>query len=582
MPLLDAVNGLQYAVASLGAPRRLGGIEEYLFVYDNGDPMTPELVQSWSYNDQGTQFTFTLKEGIPFNPPRGLESVDFGEVNALEVTAWLNRLNSRTNPGSVAGDAGDYAAVFGTANNVDDYTVVLDLWEPVFHCVPLSQYGCLNADRGISKVTHADTYGEAWALDHHVGTGPFVLGQCRANDSCTLHAVENHWRQTPRIAEYKGIHVPDGNSRLSLVRTGLADIAEVSYGLLSEVNDDSRLRFLNTMPGSYVGESVMFSGNMWEEIHARERYPLNSWNSEPYLRDYPWIGDPWQEQWPGLTRYQDTDNPPGMTDMEQARLVRLALSTAIDRNRIAFSIFDGMGIPLYSEYMGPEYPGWDPDRLTGAWDYRGNRIQPSATVQPVRWKLDDAEFVTAGDLLTAAGYPIVGGSRPNFGTIVLERYSAELGDVNFAMADFIAADWRRLGIDVQLENVNYGGDILPRMQQRNQFNPILKNGDVHSNVIPLDHPFPATDTSATRPAWGTGIESPAAARWLFAMFAERDKARREAIHLDWVDYSVFWVQYAGVVQAPKGVIVNDRIASWVGRQEFFTNVSRNPEFIVLN
>ena len=60
--------------------------------------------------------------------------------------------------------------------------------------------------------------------------------------------------------------------------------------------------------------------------------------------------------------------------MEQARLVRLALSIAMDRNEINNVFLDGKGTPIYSEYMGPEYPGWDPNRTTGCWDWLGNRI----------------------------------------------------------------------------------------------------------------------------------------------------------------------------------------------------------------
>ena len=44
---------------------------------------------------------------------------------------------------------------------------------------------------------------------------------------------------------------------------------------------------------------------------------------------------------------------------------------------------------------------------------------------------------------------------------------------------------------------------------------------------------------------------------------------------------MFWVQYAGVYQIPKGIMVNQRIESWDGFQQHYNNVSTNPEFIVL-
>ena len=119
------------------------------------------------------------------------------------------------------------------------------------------------------------------------------------------------------------------------------------------------------------------------------------------------------------------------------------------------------------------------------------------------------------------------------------------------------------------------------MRRRVQFLPVLKNGDVHSNVYPLDWPMPTVDTSSSRPGWGVGFESQAGAKWLFEILAEKDRAAREAVHLDWVDYSMYWVQYAGAFQVPKGIVAGPRIASWDGRQQHYSNISTNPEFITL-
>ena len=54
------------------------------------------------------------------------------------------------------------------------------------------------------------------------------------------------------------------------------------------------------------------------------------------------------------------------------------------------------------------------------------------------------------------------------------------------------------------------------------------------------------------------------------------------MHIDIVDYSMYWLQYAGVYQVPKGIVVNDRIKSWNAPQQHYANVSNNPELIVLN
>ena len=111
---------------------------------------------------------------------------------------------------------------------------------------------------------------------------------------------------------------------------------------------------------------------------------------------------------------------------------------------------------------------------------------------------------------------------------------------------------------------------------------MLKNCDVHSNVWPQDWPIPPVDTSRTRPSWGCGFESKAGAKSVANVLMEQDAEKRKEMHVDIVDYSMYWLQYAGVYQVPKGIVVNDRIKSWNAPQQHYANVSNNPELIVLN
>jgi ABC-type transport system substrate-binding protein len=591
---LESVYGIGYTGPyRTSATEQIGGIEEHLFNFQNGNPMTPLLVDSWDIDAAGTRVRMTLKKGLKFNSPIGFEDEDFGELDAAELVEWFNRSNATTNPESTYADGGDFAAIFLEAKVVDEYTVELGLVSPVYYCLPVSQFGCLSAARGPHKVTTADSKGVEWARAHHVGTGPYVQGACTPGDRCTLHAVDSHWRQVGNVASITGLQVPEATVQISMLKNGQIDMTELDYKLLPDVVADG-FTVLETMPGGFVGSSILFPGNLWEHSHARTAEPLAPWDGPTYAKDYPWLGNPWGhagascvgstaagQEVCGDAPYTDTDNPAGMDDMEQARLVRLALSTAIDRTAINNSLLNGIGTAIYSEYMGPEYPGWDASRSTGCFDWLGNKIDCAGTVQSVPWKIADGNLAVAGDLLTAAGYPLVGGSRQGFEKLTLQAYAAEAGPVGLEVADTVMSDWARLGIEIEGLVEDYGGVISPRMRQRIQLLPVLKNGDVHSNVYPLDWPMPTVDTSSSRPGWGVGFESQAGAKWLFEILGEKDATVRSDKHLNWVDWSMFWLQYAGVFQVPKGIVVNDRVESWNGFQQHYSNVSGNPEFIVL-
>lgn len=616
---VSAVIGLPTVGPYAGTPTVSGGVEEYFFVFENGDPMTGELVESWDIDPAGSRVRMKMVEGVPFNAPIGYESTDFGMVNADTVVRYFNESNATTNPDTTYGNSGDLAAIFLSAEKVDDYTVEIGLVSPVYFCLPISQFGCLSAARGLYALHHVDLFDVEWAREHHVGTGPFVQGNCVAGDRCTTHAVDDHWRVKDIDFDlFTQIQVPENNTRIAMLKTGEADLAGLDFKLVPGVVEEG-YRFLETMPGGFVGQSILFPGLLWEHSHARTQEPLEPWacgdersaaafsnecgtgpNEGPYTEDYPWIGNPWGTQdapctdgdAPGHEKcgnapYSDTDNPAGIDDMEQSRLVRLALSIAMDRNEINDVFLDGKGTPIYSEYMGPEYPGWDATRNTGCWDWLGNRIDcPAAAAgtifeNGVPWEVPNGDLALADALLTAAGYPLVGGVRQGIENLTLQAYVAEAGEVGLEIADYITSQWEGLGIQIEQLIEDYGGVISQRMRRRVQFLPVLKNGDVHSNVYPLDWPLPTVDTSSSRPGWGVGFESQPGGKWLFEILAEQDRTAREQLHLDWVDYSMYWVQYAGAFQVPKGIIAGPRISSWDGRQQHYSNVSTNPEFIRL-
>ena len=114
---VGAVNGLPTIGPYAGTPTSGGGVEEYFFHFENGDPMTPELVESWDIDPAGSRVRITMRQGpdgndIPFNSPLGFEDTDFGIVNSDEVVRYFNESNANINPDTTYGNSGDLAAIF--------------------------------------------------------------------------------------------------------------------------------------------------------------------------------------------------------------------------------------------------------------------------------------------------------------------------------------------------------------------------------------------------------------------------------------------------------------------------------------
>jgi ABC-type transport system substrate-binding protein len=404
-----------------------------------------------------------------------------------------------------------------------------------------------------------------------------------------VFAVEKHWRKTASVANILLVQVPESTTRVAMMKSGTADLANLDFKLIPPLVADasSGIRYVQTMPGGYVGQSIMWSGNLWEEFHARTGAALNPWAADPYKQDYPWIGNPWGDAVSGCkvsatckpAPYTDTDNPAGMDDMEQARLVRTALSYAIDRDNINKNILGNLGTPIYSEYIGPEYPGWDPNRWSGEWTWNTTTASkaPAANVgNPWLIKFDVA---MANSLLDKAGYPKK--ADGNRFEVTIQNYAAETGEVTLTVGDALVSQWAAVGIKVNQLREDYGGVISPRMRLRQQFNPVQKNGDVHSNVWPTDLPPPPVDSSISRPGWGAGFEPLPITKFYFGILGEKDKAKRESMHRDTVDWMAYWQLYDGLYQIPKGVAASSRIKGWSGPQEHYTNVSSHLEYLEL-
>ena len=167
-------------------------------------------------------------------------------------------------------------------------------------------------------------------------------------------------------------------------------------------------------------------------------------------------------------------------------------------------------------------------------------------------------------LLDLAGFP-KGSDGIRF-SIKLNRYACETGPLCLEQAAAVADDWEAIGVRVELLNEEYGGVVVPRMRDRTQAFPVIKNCSVETANYPFDWPPPPSDSTFSRPAWGCAFESKFLDYMYITINLSRDKQERQDLHLDMVDYYYYWQLYSGLVQLPRGVAVNpETVHSWQSR-----------------
>ena len=76
--------------------------------------------------------------------------------------------------------------------------------------------------------------GEQKAAIHPIGTGPYRHVEGKQGDYHRFEAVPNHWRKTPAFKELLIRRIPEPATRLSGLRAGEIDIAQVFGDFLEQ------------------------------------------------------------------------------------------------------------------------------------------------------------------------------------------------------------------------------------------------------------------------------------------------------------------------------------------------------------
>jgi peptide/nickel transport system substrate-binding protein len=483
-----------------------------------------KLAASWNLASDLSQVTITVRDGVRFH---SVDGQDFGEFSADDVVFTMNDANANTNPTSIHGQAGDFAALFGEVTKVDDTTVVFpfvtyDLrWQGNF----LNEQA--QGTAFFSKKAF-DTMGRDWMIEHIIGTGPFQVVEWVQDDRAVMEAVDyEHWFKTPDIQTLRFIEVADPSTRVAQLRSGQVDIAsDVPLKDIRPLTDDGFRA--EAITGRAITHELVFSGNYWETHHARTGEELA--RSGYCAQEIPWVS---------------CESQAG--DVEEAREVRWALAKAIDRQLLVETILDGFGDHASLEYID-NLDTYFQDR----WAIPYSPEQAQEHMDKTAWPEGnfDIGIWTGGEL---------GGSS---GT------NAELNDA-------IAGMWLALWPDMRVEVFKSAYSIIrPSLVGRTNSIPYAGECDEGATTIPFDWPHGLTETSYTRGGFGCGIEIPRIAETFPIVSNEPDLQERVRLNTELVDYLVDQMLFAGTVQVPNLTLYNpNSISEWQGTSSIFASMN---------
>ncbi len=186
-----------------------------LVEYDIENELQPALAESWDVSDDGTQYTFHLREGVSWVDSQGRE---VGEVTADDFVAGMQHMmdaaggleylvgeegcNIVNADAYVYGEVTDFSEVGVEA--VDDYTLVYTLEEPCSFFMTMLGYSVfapMNRDYYVSQGgkfgyeydNSASDYTYGTDPDHIAYCGPYLVTNATSENKIVFSANDSYW-----------------------------------------------------------------------------------------------------------------------------------------------------------------------------------------------------------------------------------------------------------------------------------------------------------------------------------------------------------------------------------------------------
>jgi len=301
----------------------------------------PEIASSWEIASDQSSITFTIRDGIPWHDDRG----DFGNVTAEDVVWTFNdsfKEGSTGNPGEqlTPGHKVGWEVVDGKAK----MNVAAGGFDPLWGML----HGGIGwgATFGITSKKAYDALGEDKFLTDAVGSGPYVVDAWDGHDQMTAKTSAGHWRANPRIETLQVIEMPEQGTREAAMLTGEVEIAQMPGKALPNLVENTGGKVITL--GKPTPNTIYWSGNYWGQTCP------DCANTDVQAN----LETDWPGAFKGLANGSAWIGDPGdAASMENARLVRWALSMAIDRQKIVDTVLGGFGETAYvASNITPDRP----------------------------------------------------------------------------------------------------------------------------------------------------------------------------------------------------------------------------------
>ena len=274
-----------------------------------GEPF-PLLAESWKTNADFTEWSFKLREGIPFQH-------GWGDVSTADVVHTYNQLIREDSLASLR-------TVWDTVTTevVDDHNIKFHFQLPYLDGTRL--FSRHAGDLVIVSSAQFEAEGmDAFDNIETAGTGPYQLTGRELGVGLSYERVpEGHWLYDVDFDAFEFVWSAESLTRMAMLLSEEVHISAVERTLQPDAEARGMKVISSTLPSVQV--SLMFGGMFFENT---ERYP------DHYIPDLPF----------------------------EKFNIRKALNVAINREAILNEIYLGRATPVVRFVFNPLNEGWNPE-----------------------------------------------------------------------------------------------------------------------------------------------------------------------------------------------------------------------------